>query len=158
MRVFSLALAALAVALAVLMLPGVCLWQDDFTSENKSNSARTTTAVVLPQLDAENLEALARGKGQWVSVNGKVHSTHLTTSGKVFILNLGPDWRTCFKVAIFQDAFEKWDGGVSGIKSMYEGKTVTVEGALKIYQGSPEIIVRVPSQIQVAEKPGSGSN
>ena len=102
-------------------------------------------------MDAENLPGLVRYEGQQVSVKGKVHSTHLANSQKVFTLNLGPDWRTCFKVAIFQDAFGKWDGGVSGIKSMYEGQTVTVEGELRVYRGSPEVIVRVPSQIQVVK-------
>lgn len=151
MRVFSL-------ALAVLLLLGVCLGQDDFQSENKSRSVRTPKAEALPQLDAEHLKELAQHEGRRVSVTGKVHSTHLANSEKVFTLNLGPNWRTCFKVAIFQDAFGKWDGGVSGITSMYEGKTVTVEGELGMYRGSPEIIVRVPSHIQVVEKPGSGAN
>jgi|ERR671924_2278931 hypothetical protein len=142
MRVFLL-------ALVVLMLLGGCRAQDDFTSENKSSSIRPTKAEALPQLDAGKLEDLARYEGKWVSVRGKVHSTHLANSKKVFTLNLGPDWRTCFKVAIFQDAFEKWDDEVSGIKSMYEGKTMTVEGELRMYRGNPEITVRVPSQIQV---------
>jgi len=144
MRVFSL-------ALAVLMLLGGCLGQDDFTSENKSSTVPPTKAQALPQLDAVNLEALARHEGKWISVNGKVHSTHLANSGKVFTLNLGPDWQTCFKVAIFQDAFEKWDGEVSGIKSMYEAQMVTVEGELRMYRGNPEISARVPSQIQVVK-------
>jgi hypothetical protein len=148
MRIALLGLAVLSLALAALMLSGVCLRQDEFTSENTSHSVRTTQAA-LPQLDAENLQDLVRHKGQQVSVKGKVHSTHLANSHKVFTLNLGPDWRTCFKVAIFQDAFGKWDDGVSGIKSMYEGQTVTVEGELGMYRDSPQIIVRVPSQIQV---------
>jgi hypothetical protein len=149
MRIALVGLAVLSLALAALMLSGVCLRQDEFTSENTSRSVRTTKVAALPQLDAENLQDLVRHKGQQVSVKGKVHSTHLATSHKVFTLNLGPDWRTCFKVAIFQDAFGKWDGGVAGIKSLYEGQTVTVEGELRMYRDSPEIIVRVPSQIQV---------
>lgn len=151
MRIALLGLAVLSLALAGLMLSGACLRQDDFTSENKSRSVWTTQAAALPDLDAENLQGLLRHEGQQVSVKGKVYSTHLATSKKVFTLNLGPDWRTCFKVAIFQDAFGKWDGGVSGIKSMYEGQTVTVEGKLRMYRDSPEIIVRVPSQIQVMQ-------
>jgi len=149
MRIALVGLAVLSLALAALMLSGVCLRQDEFTSENKSRSVRTTQAAALPQLDAENLQGLVQHEGQQVSVKGKVHSTHLATSQKVFTLNLGPDWRTCFKVAIFQDAFGKWDGGVAGIKSLYEGQTVTVEGELRMYRDSPQIIVRVPSQIQV---------
>jgi hypothetical protein len=141
----------LLLALAVLMLLGGCCGQDDFTSENKRSGVRPKKAEALLQLDAENLNELAQYERKWVSVRGKVHSTHLVNSKKVFRLNLGPDCRTCFKGVIFQDAFEKWDGEVSGIKSMYEGKTVTIEGELRMYQGSPEIIVRVPSQIQVVK-------
>ena len=151
MRIALLSLTVLSLALAGLILSGACLQQDEFASENKSHSVRTAPAPALPQLDAENLQDLVRHEGQQVSVKGKVYSTHLANSHKVFTLNLGPDWRTCFKVAIFQDAFGKWDGGVSGIKSMYEGQTVTVEGELRMYRDSPEIIVRVPSQIQVMQ-------
>ena len=151
MRIALLSLTVLALALAGLILSGACLRQDEFTSENKSRSVRTTQAAALPQLDAENLQDLTQHEGQQVSVTGKVYSTHLANSQKVFMLNLGPDWHTCFKVTIFQDAFGKWDGGVAGIKSMYEGQTVTVEGELRMYRDSPEIIVRVPSQIQVVK-------
>jgi len=45
-------------------------------------------------------------------------------------------------------SFETWDGGVSGLKNMYGGKVIAIEGELRIYQGYPEISVRVPSQIQ----------
>jgi hypothetical protein len=151
MRIALLGLTVLSLTLAGLMLSGVCLRQDEFTSENKSRSVRPMPPPALPPLDAENLQDLIRYKGQQVWVKGKVHSTHLANSHKVFTLNLGPDWRTCFTVAIFQDAFGKWDGGVAGIKSLYEGQTVTVEGELGMYRDSPQIIVRVPSQIQVMQ-------
>ena len=157
MRTASRGLAALALTFAALLLSGMCPQQDEFTSENTIHSVRitqaaATQAAALPELDAENPQGLLQHEGQRVSVKGKVYSTHLATSKKVLTLNLGPDWRTCFKIAIFQDAFRKWDGGVAGLKSLYEGQTVTVEGELKKYRDSPEIIVRVPSQIQVMQE------
>jgi hypothetical protein len=51
----------------------------------------------------------------------------------------------------FYDAFEKWDGGISGLKNMSGGKVIAIEGELRMYQGNPEIGVRVPAQIQVVK-------
>jgi hypothetical protein len=48
-------------------------------------------------------------------------------------------------------SFEKWDGGVPGLKNMYGGKVMAIECDLRMHQGNPEISVRVPSQIQVVK-------
>jgi hypothetical protein len=138
MRMFSL-------LFVVLLLLGGCLGQNDFQSENQSSNIWPTTAEALLQLDTENLNELARYEGKWASVRGKIHSSHLANSEKVLTLNLGSNWQRWFKIAIFPDAFEKWGGGISSIKSLYEGRMVAVEGALRMYQGNPELTVRVPS-------------
>lgn len=102
-------------------------------------------------LDALDVEALKKKDGQRITGKGKVYSTHLAQSGRVFTLNLGPDWKTCFKAVIFRDDFEKWKDGADGIKTAYDGKTVVIEGKVKVYKGSPEIVVNTPSQIEVVQ-------
>jgi hypothetical protein len=98
-------------------------------------------------LDALDVDTLKKKDGERVTVKGKVYSTHLAQSGKVFTLNLGPNWKTCLKATIFKDDFEKWKGGTDDIKGAYEGKVVVIEGKVKLYQGSPEIVLNTPSQI-----------
>ena len=61
-------------------------------------------------LDALDLEALKKKDGERVSVKGKVYSTHMAQSGKVFTLNLGPNWKTCLKVSVFQGRLREVDG------------------------------------------------
>jgi hypothetical protein len=101
-------------------------------------------------LDALDVEALSKKEDQRITVKGKVYSTHLARSGKVFTLNLGPNWKTCFKATVFKGDFEKWKGGTDGIKAAYEGKVVVIEGKVKMYQGSPEIVLNTPAQIDLA--------
>jgi hypothetical protein len=125
------------------------------SAENRTDKGQPSSAVDdRNALDAKDVRALSAEEGKRVRVRGKVYSTHQAKSGKVFTLNFGPNWKTCFKVAIFQNSFGKWENGVKDIKTMYEGKTVVVEGEVKMYQGIPEVIVNVPSQVQVL--PGAG--
>jgi hypothetical protein len=100
-------------------------------------------------IDAKDIAALKKKEKAKVLVRGTVESTHVTKSGKVMYLNLGSDYRTCFKVVIFKDDFEKWEKGTSGIKARYEKKTIVVEGEIKVYNRLPEIIVKAPSDIDV---------
>ena len=117
----------------------------EYESENRS------TSVHKPVLDASNVPRLIVETGNNVIVKGKVESTHLRTSGQVFILNLGPDYRSCFKIKVFSNDFAKWSGGPDKLKRMYEGKRIGVDGKITIYEDSPEIKVNVPSQIRVLD-------
>ena len=103
----------------------------------------------LETIDALEVDALTKNEGKWVRVKGKIHSTHMAQSGKAFTLNVGPNWKTCFKAVVFQGDFDKWKNEADGIKAGYEGKLVVIEGKIKIYKGSPEIVVSTPSQIEV---------
>jgi hypothetical protein len=152
-----------AVLLATLPLAG-CSSSPD-TSRRSQNGTQAIKQETKPSqqrqvrhaetsnvLDALDVDALKKKDGGRVRVKGKVYSTHLARSGKVFTLNLGPNWKTCMKAAVFQDDFEKWKGGTDGMKTAYEGKTVVIEGNIKLYQGSPEIVLNTPSQIEAVQE------
>jgi aspartyl/asparaginyl-tRNA synthetase len=100
-------------------------------------------------IDAKDVETLKKKDKAKVTVRGTVQSTHVAGSAKVMYLNLGPDYKTCFKVVIFKDDFDKREKGTAGIKDRYEKKTITVEGKIKLYKDQPEIVVKSPSDIDV---------
>jgi len=100
---------------------------------------------------ADEVKALAAQDGKTVRVQGKVHSIYVPDSKKVCILNMGPDHRTCFKVAIFSSAWDKWPDGLAEIKKKYDKKTLIIEGRVRLYNNLPEIVASVPSQLVVSE-------
>jgi hypothetical protein len=118
--------------------------------EEPKSAPQVDRSRATDTLDALGVEALKKKEGERVSVKGKVYSTHLAQSGKAFTLNLGPNWKTCFKAVVFKHDFEKWNGGTDGMKTAYGGKVVVIEGKIKLYQGSPEIVLNTPSQIELA--------
>jgi hypothetical protein len=113
---------ALLLALAVLVLSDMSPEQDDFISENTSSSVRPTKAEALPQVDALDLEALARREDKWISVRDKVHSTHLANSQKICTLNLGPNWQTCFNGVILTMPLRSGMVGFRDSRICLEGK------------------------------------
>lgn len=134
---------------------------DKILSENRATSVRPPPAdffVSMPAkskpvdkevLSAEDVKKIEACKDQEVSVKGKVHEVYVPNSGSIAILNFGKDHKKCFKAVIFKADFEKWAGGVEGIKKKYQGKTVTVEGKVSIYQNAPQISAKTPSQFKV---------
>lgn len=145
-RSYWILAAALTAAIAIgVAVASALMGDEEYESENRSTSVRN------PVLDASNVNQLISNKGKNVMVKGTVHSTHLTTSGKVFILNLGLDYKSCFRVKVFSSDFAKWDGGPDKLKSMYEGKRIGVEGEITIYDNLPEIKVNVPSKIRALD-------
>lgn len=134
---------------------------EKFLSENKANSVRPpaadffvsmTTKAKAPDKDvlsADDVKKIEEKKDKEVSVKGKVYEVFLPKSGNIAILNFGKDNKKCFKAVIFKGDFEKFDGGAEGIKKKYTGKTVTVEGKVSIYQNTPQISVKTPSQFKV---------
>lgn len=95
---------------------------------------------------AEQVAELKAQEGKLVRVVGKVHSIYVPPSGRVCIFNMGPDHRTCFKITIPANAWEKWPGGLDDLRKL-DKKTVVVEGRVRLYQNLPEIVVSVPSQL-----------
>lgn len=81
--------------------------------------------------------------GQVVTVEGDVSEVYTTASGAIF-LDIGgryPD--NAFAAVIFKDDAGKFPDTVS-----LSGKTVQVTGAIRLYQGRPEIILNDPAQIK----------
>ena len=83
--------------------------------------------------------------GKVAIVEGKVSSVR--QSAKVTFLNFG---RSGFKGVIFKEQFPLFMTSGVSIAS-YKGKTVRISGKVKEYKGNSEIIVRHPSDIEVAD-------
>lgn len=132
-----------------------------FTSENLASGVRPPAADYLlntnnkPKspdkevLSADDVKKIEEKKDKEVTVKGTVNEVFLPKSGSIAILNFGKDNKKCFKAVVFKGDFEKFEGGAEGIKKKYTGKTVTVEGKVSMYQGTPQISVKTPSQFKI---------
>ena len=81
--------------------------------------------------------------GQTVTVEGTVSAANTARSGVTF-LDIGgsyPD--NAFAAVIFAD-----DTGKFPNIHAFDGKTVDVSGAVRLYKGKPEIVVSDPAQIK----------
>lgn len=116
----------------------------------KEDAAKKEDKPAKPDevIDASEVEKLKGLDGKEVKVRGKVHEVFVPASGGLAVLNLGKDFKSCFKVAIYKSSFEKF-GGLDEIKKMFAGKEITVEGKVTLYQKLPQIVANVPSQIKV---------
>jgi DNA/RNA endonuclease YhcR with UshA esterase domain len=83
--------------------------------------------------------------GQVKTVEGTVVRTHRSASA--IFLNFHDPYQGYFYVVIFQS---DWASFKCTPESFYKGREVRVTGLIKMYQGSPEIIVSSPTQIEVA--------
>jgi hypothetical protein len=132
-----------------------------YISENQASSVRPPAADYLVNtnyrpkspdkevLSADDVKKIEEKKDKEVSVKGTVNEVFLPKSGSIAILNFGKDSKKCFKAVVFKGDFEKFEGGAEGIKKKYTGKTVTVEGKVSMYQGTPQIAVKTPSQFKI---------
>lgn len=96
---------------------------------------------------ASDVAAIQAMKGKEIVVRGRVASVYVPKSETVVILNFGPDHKTCFKAVVFKRNFDKFEGGMEGLKKLAR-KTVTVEGTVSEYDGTPQIQLNVPSQLR----------
>jgi DNA/RNA endonuclease YhcR with UshA esterase domain len=83
--------------------------------------------------------------GERVTVEGTVVRTH--NSGSAVFLNFGQGFDNAFTAVIFPDDWTKFPGPPEDI---FYGRLVRVEGVIEEYQGTPEIIVKDPWQIEIA--------
>ncbi len=82
--------------------------------------------------------------GQVVTVEGTVSEVHHAASGRATFIDMGgryPD--NVFAAVIFAD-----DAGKFPNADALGGKTVDITGAIRLYQGRPEIILNDVSQIK----------
>lgn len=82
--------------------------------------------------------------GQTVTVEGKVSEVHTTRSGSATFINMGgtyPD--NTFAGVIFASDME-----TVGDVSELDGKTVDINGEVRLYRGKPEIVIASRDQIK----------
>ena len=121
--------------------------------EQKQQSKYVERKIEAPEspkiiLNAFDIGAIKGNTKKWALVRGKVYDVFEAKSGKVINLNLGPDYKTCFKVVIFQSAFEKWTEGKPYFKNLV-AKQIAVEGSIAEYMGMPQIVVNSPTQLRM---------
>lgn len=163
-------------SLAFLLLAGSTLAaqspssDDKFDSENKAQTTRPKSVLKDAQrpdlpykmspddlkgqtvTPATDVKGLADRDGKDALVDGTVASTFVPKGNKMLLLNLGKDYKTCFKVLIDDGDFAKWGTKKpEEIAKMYEGKRVVVGGWVSLYQDLPQIRVTLPSQLSVVE-------
>ncbi len=143
---------------------------DKYDSENKAQTARPKSVLkeaLRPDLPfkltpddlqgqtvtpATDLKALTDREGKDVLVDGTVVSSFVPKGNRMLLLNLGKDYRKCFKVLISSSDFGKWGTKKpEEIAKMYEGKRVVVGGWVSLYQEQPQIAVTLPSQLLVVD-------
>ena len=85
--------------------------------------------------------------GQTKTVEGTIVKTYKYTKGKIIFLNFHDPYQGYFTAIIWSS---DWDKFPFAPEVYYKGKEVRVTGEIIEYKGSPEIVVRDPSQIEVA--------
>ena len=94
--------------------------------------------------EAVSWEEAGQFIGQTITVEGDVVRTY--NSGKVAFLNFSRDYQGTFTVAIFASDFNQWPQPPD---QFFDGQRIRVTGAVKEYQGAPEMVVESPAQIEV---------
>lgn len=84
--------------------------------------------------------------GEKVTVEGFVVRSY--NSGKACFLNFHSDWKRYFSAVIFAGDFDEFPPNP---EDHYLNKKVRITGLIKEYKGSPEVIIRDPSQIKIIE-------
>jgi DNA/RNA endonuclease YhcR with UshA esterase domain len=82
--------------------------------------------------------------GENLTVEGVVSEVHHAASGKAIFIDMGGRYpNQPFAAVIFERDFDKFPK-----VDALEGKTVDVNGAIKLYKARPEIILNDPEQIK----------
>ena len=83
--------------------------------------------------------------GEIVTVEGEVSEVHHAASGKAIFLDMGGRYpNNPFAGVIFSR-----DAAQFPAVDSFTGKTVDITGRVKLYNGSPEIILNEPGQIKI---------
>lgn len=82
--------------------------------------------------------------GAEVTVEGAVVRAY--DSGRATFLNFTHDWRGTFTVVIFASAYNRFP---ERPRDLYRNRIIRVRGVVREYQGTPEIIVESPAQIEI---------
>jgi len=141
-----------------------CLWSKEETTPTAvatplSTPFPTTTPMLAPLLSPTKTKWISSDKGvisyldagkyigQTKTVEGTIVKTFKYTKGKIIFLNFHDPYQGYFTAIIWSSG---WDKFPFAPEVYYKGKEVRVTGEIIEYKGSPEIVVRGPSQIEVA--------
>jgi DNA/RNA endonuclease YhcR with UshA esterase domain len=118
-------------------------------AESTAMPQGTVSAGKWISSDENVISYLDAGKhvGQRKTVEGTIVRTY--KSSAAIFLNFHDPYQGYFYIVIFKD---DWGNFPFKPEEYYRGKEVRVTGIIKMYKGSPEIIVDSPSQIEVAYK------
>lgn len=83
--------------------------------------------------------------GSEMIVEGTVVQTH--NSGKAVFLNFAEEFQGTFSVVVFP---EDWHKFPAPPETLFYGRRIRVQGLIEEYQGTPEMVMRDPWQIEVA--------
>jgi DNA/RNA endonuclease YhcR with UshA esterase domain len=114
----------------------------------------STTSLLPPKWlypDQQAVSYLDSGKyvGQIKTVEGTIVKTDHSISNTIFLYFHDP-YKGYFVVVIYSSDFSKFKFTPNTPDVFYHGKEVRVTGKIQLYQNAPEIVVRDPSQIEVA--------
>lgn len=121
----------------------ICLAYYLGTRHNNSMVYPPTTAPTqLSQGQTYNYTDAKSHEGEYANVTGTIAQIY-TSKGTTFF-DYCADYKNCpFSAVIFSSDASKF-----GNLQQYNGKTITINGLIKDYQGKAEIILSDPSQIQ----------
>ena len=111
------------------------------TSSPPKTKWKRSDEDVISYLDAGNYI------GKTKNVEGTIVKTFKYTKGKIIFLDFHDPYQGYF-TAIIRSSY--WDMFPFAPEDYYKGREVRVTGEIIEYKGSPEIVVRSPSQIEVA--------
>ena len=83
--------------------------------------------------------------GQTVMIEAAVTEIHRTQSGKQILINMNGRYpNNALTAVVFQNDFAKFPN-----IEAFNGKTVQVTGAVKLYRGKPEIVLNNSNQLKL---------
>ncbi|HEY1013166.1 MAG TPA: hypothetical protein VGE07_10715 [Herpetosiphonaceae bacterium] len=85
--------------------------------------------------------------GTVATVQGRI--VKVGQSKKALFLNFHEPYQGYFSGVIFASAWRQFEVGIA---ETYAGRCVRISGAVKLYKGSPEIVVSSPAQIEILEE------
>lgn len=141
---------AISVITSVMTIPTTVTHYIDITSSTPSTSQITSPTSERAKWISSNTNVIsytqaASYAGQPKTVEGTIVRTY-ASNGNVF-LDFHNPYQGYFYAVIFSSSVGNFKFQPA---SFYLNKDVRITGPIQMYQGSPEIIVNTPSQIEVA--------
>ncbi len=120
-----------------------CKWKKAAkTNYSWQNILPDNSLELIPACQAKNYI------GKKVIVEGTIADVFISKKGNIFLNFSNPYPNQCFSGVIFKEYAKKFD---KNIKNSYYGKKARVVGIIKEYRQKPEIILKSPSQIEIAK-------